>query len=89
MLLDLVFAGHQTAGVVDDHLLLVVDVKPVEVLVLLELLHSLTELDVLRAPGVPGGSAAHPPGLTVGSHQSKKENINGSIQGGESRLVAL
>ena len=50
-------------GVVDDHLLLVVDFQPVEALVLLELVHSPTELDVLRAPGVPGGSAAHPSSL--------------------------
>ena len=83
-----VVAGQLTAGVVHHQLLLQVDVAPVEGLVLLELLHSLTQLDVPRAPGVPGGSAAHPPGLTVGSHQSEKENINGSIQGGESRLVA-
>ena len=83
-----VVAGQLTAGVVHHQLLLQVDVAPVEGLVLLELVHSVTQLDVPRAPGVPGGSAAHPPGLTVGSHQSEKENINGSIQGGESRLVA-
>ena len=83
-----VVTGQLAAGVVHDHLLLQIDVCPVKPLVWLELLHSLTQLNVPRAPAVPGGSAAHPPGLTVGSHQSEKENINGSIQGGESRLVA-
>ena len=47
-------------GVVDDHLLLVVDFQPVEALVLLELVHSPTELDVLRAPEVPEGSRFPP-----------------------------
>ena len=59
MVLHLVFARHQTAGVVDDHLLFIVDVEPVQPLVLLELDHGLTERDGVRTPDVPGRTTAH------------------------------
>ena len=58
-----VVTGQLTAGVVDDHLLLQVHIGPVQPLVLLELLHGLTERNGVRTPGVPGRSTPHHPGL--------------------------
>ena len=60
---DLILAGRETARVVDDDLLFVVEVVPVQLLVLTELLHVATERKVRGAPEVPGRPAAHLPGL--------------------------
>ena len=60
---NLVFTGNLAASLVDNHLLLTVKVSRVQALVLLELLHGLTERDGGRTPGVPGWSTPRHPGL--------------------------
>ena len=56
---NLVFTGNLAASLVDNHLLLTVKVSRVQALVLLELLHGLTERDGVWTPGVPGRSTPH------------------------------
>ena len=53
------FAGNLTAAAVDHQGQLLVQVGHVQPLVVLELLHGLTERDGVRAPGVPGRPTAH------------------------------
>ena len=58
------FTGNFTAAVVEHYNQLLLQVTQVQSLVLVQLLHGLTERDGGRTPGVPGRSAAHPPRQT-------------------------
>ena len=60
---DLVFTGNSAATLSHDCLLLVEAEFLVDPLVLIQLVHSLTERDGLGTPGVPGRSTAHSPRL--------------------------
>ena len=62
--MDLILAGRETACVVDDDLLLVVEVVPVQLLVLSQLSSVGAEREVRGTPDIPGRSAAHLAGLT-------------------------
>ena len=57
--LDLIVARRETAGVVDDDLLLVVEVVPVQLLVLSQLGSVGAEREMGWTPDIPGRSAAH------------------------------
>ena len=65
------FTGNFTAAVVEHYNQLLLQVTQVQSLVLVQLLHGLTERDGGRTPGVPGRSTAHPPRLT-GLHTTKE-----------------
>ena len=59
----LVFTGNSTPSLGQDRLLLVSPELRVDHLVLVQLVHCLTERDGVRTPGVPGRSTPHHPRL--------------------------
>ena len=59
----LVFTGNLAPSLSHDLPLLVGEIVHVQPLVLIELLHGLTERDGLRTPDVPGRTTTHPPRL--------------------------
>ena len=83
--MDLILAGRETAGVVDDDLLLVVEVVPVQLLVLTELGRVGTEREARGTPEVPGRPAAHLPGL-AGLHTADKAVVLPPLAG---RVVSV
>ena len=83
--MDLILAGRETAGVVDDDLLLVVEVVPVQLLVLTELGGVGTEREARGTPDVPWRPAAHLPGLT-GLHTADKAVLLPALAG---RVVSV
>ena len=60
---NLEFTWNVAASLVDNQLLLALKVSLVQLLMVLELLHGLTERDGVRTPDVPGRSTPHTPGL--------------------------